>query len=394
MATKAKHLALSAGNNIDASGNVDSDTFDGLDSTQFLRSDTSDTMTGDLSVSGNLLVGTASLPTGGGILTASSSADETKVNIVNTGASGRHYWIGSTNTSSGAVGGGKLAIYDQTGNATRLAIDSSGNVGFGTSSPDTYLNSQGKIFVTGSSPNWATIQSRGDGPSGAGNGVSYGGSYLSNPINGARIFVAASGGSGQQGQILFYTKNLDDNSTPPAERMRIDTSGNLLVGKTAEGVGTVGVQLRPDGFVGATRNNGIPMYLQRQSADGEILRFQRDNTGVGNVSVTTAGTTYNTTSDRRLKDNITTITDGKEKLLAMNPVTHTWKADSDAPAVHGFIAQEMQSIVPEAVSGDLDSDEMMSMDYGRITPVIVAALQDALKEIEELKTRINELEAK
>ena len=78
MATKAKHLALSAGNNIDASGNVDSDTFDGLDSTQFLRSDTSDTMTGDLSVSGNLLVGTASLPTGGGILTASSSADETK----------------------------------------------------------------------------------------------------------------------------------------------------------------------------------------------------------------------------------------------------------------------------------------------------------------------------
>jgi hypothetical protein len=54
----------------------------------------------------------------------------------------------------------------------------------------------------------------------------------------------------------------------------------------------------------------------------------------------------------------------------------------------------MQQIVPEAVSGDPDSDQMMSMDYGRITPVIVAALQDALKEIEELKTRINELEAK
>jgi hypothetical protein len=52
----------------------------------------------------------------------------------------------------------------------------------------------------------------------------------------------------------------------------------------------------------------------------------------------------------------------------------------------------MQEVVPEAVSGDAESDVMMSMDYGRITPVIVAALQDALKEIKELKTRIDELE--
>ncbi len=54
----------------------------------------------------------------------------------------------------------------------------------------------------------------------------------------------------------------------------------------------------------------------------------------------------------------------------------------------------MQEVVPEAVSGDAESDEMMSMDYGRITPVIVAALQDALNEIKELKTRIDELENK
>jgi hypothetical protein len=59
--------------------------------------------------SGNVLVGTTSLPSGGGILTASSSAAETKVSIVNTGTSGRHYWLGSTNTSSGSLGGGKFA---------------------------------------------------------------------------------------------------------------------------------------------------------------------------------------------------------------------------------------------------------------------------------------------
>ena len=80
--------------------------------------------------------------------------------------------------------------------------------------------------------------------------------------------------------------------------------------------------------------------------------------------------------------------------MDMKPVIHTWIDNPDDPQVHGFIAQEMQEVVPEAVSGDAESDEMMSMDYGRITPVVVAALQDALREIKELKTRISELENK
>ena len=115
---------------------------------------------------------------------------------------------------------------------------------------------------------------------------------------------------------------------------------------------------------------------------------------VGSITQNGTGTTYNTTSDARLKDNIETITDGTAKLMEMNPVTHTWKADPEAPAVHGFIAQEMQEIVPEAVSGDPDGEEMMSMDYGRITPVLVAALQDAHNKIEALETRLAEMETK
>jgi hypothetical protein len=132
------------------------------------------------------------------------------------------------------------------------------------------------------------------------------------------------------------------------------------------------------------------------SGTGYMLKFA-DRTGITLGSITSAGasgTTYNTTSDRRLKDNIETITDGTDKLMAMNPVTHTWKANSEAPAVHGFIAQEMQEIVPEAVSGEPEGEEMMSMDYGRITPVLVAALQDAHKKIEALEKRLAELEAR
>jgi hypothetical protein len=114
---------------------------------------------------------------------------------------------------------------------------------------------------------------------------------------------------------------------------------------------------------------------------------------VGNISCNSSSTTYNTTSDRRLKENINAIEDGTSKIMAMKPVTHTWIAEPDKPAVHGFIAQEMQEVVPEAVHGEDGGEEMMSMDYGRITPVIVAALQEANRKIAELETRIKELEA-
>jgi len=135
------------------------------------------------------------------------------------------------------------------------------------------------------------------------------------------------------------------------------------------------------------------MYLNRQSSDGKAIYFRRANSNVGNISLTSSGTTYNTTSDRRLKDNIEPIADATDKLMSMKPVTHTWIANPEAPSVHGFIAQEMQEIVPEAVSGEDGGEEMMSMDYGRITPVLVAALQEATNEINALKQRVSELEA-
>ena len=127
----------------------------------------------------------------------------------------------------------------------------------------------------------------------------------------------------------------------------------------------------------------------------QIDFFQGTSTSrVGAIESTTTATTYLTTSDRRLKENIKPIQDATEKILAMNPVSHTWINDKTTPAQHGFIAQEMQSIIPEAVSGDADSEEMMQMDYGKITPVIVKSLQDALQEISSLKQQISKLEEK
>ena len=158
---------------------------------------------------------------------------------------------------------------------------------------------------------------------------------------------------------------------------------------------TTGTFFLNNNYIGhTTGSDNAALILRKLTYTGTMIRFYQQNSIVGQVSTNTTGTTYNTTSDRRLKDNIETITDGTDKLMAMNPVTHDWKADPEADTVHGFIAQEMIDIVPEAVSGDPEGDEMMSMDYGRITPVIVAALQDAIKEIQELKIQINKLEGK
>ena len=137
------------------------------------------------------------------------------------------------------------------------------------------------------------------------------------------------------------------------------------------------------------------VYLNRvnwSSGDDErMINFGINNNTCGTISGTTSGTTYNTTSDIRLKTDINPISDATDKLMNMNPVTHKWKEDPDGDTVHGFIAQEMQKISPESVHGEPDGEIMMGMDYGRITPIIVAALQDAIEEINTLKQRISEL---
>jgi hypothetical protein len=177
----------------------------------------------------------------------------------------------------------------------------------------------------------------------------------------------------------------------------VDASANVVyIGKNTGALADVGYYFNAN--TGNTELTGDgsadTLRINRKNSAGTVVNFWLDTLSKGSITIQSNGVTYLTTSDRRLKKDIETITDGTDKLMAMNPVTHGWKTDPEADTVHGFIAQEIMEIIPEAVSGDPEGKEMMSMDYGRITPVIVAALQDALKEIKELKTRINKLENK
>jgi hypothetical protein len=180
-----------------------------------------------------------------------------------------------------------------------------------------------------------------------------------------------------------------------SEKFRFSSDGAFMLGQTvtsAPGNGNTATGIVLRGALGDaffSRSNSEAAFFNRNT-DGRCIKFSRSGVAVGNVSVTTSGSTYNTTSDIRLKQDIEPLK-ATDKLMAMNPVSYSWKADPDGPRSMGFIAQEMADVMPEAVStGD---DDMMSMDYGRITPILVSALQDAHRKIEELAAEIAELKA-
>jgi len=187
-----------------------------------------------------------------------------------------------------------------------------------------------------------------------------------------------SGGVGSVNNMVFSV-----NST---EAMRIDVSGNLLVGKTAANTSVAGMELRPT-VAAFTASDSNALSLRRNTSDGSVVLFFRDGTGVGSISVTTTATAYNTSSDYRLKESIQPIFGASDRVRQLNPVNFAWKADGTR--TDGFIAHEVQAVAPQAVTGEKDGEEMQAIDHSKLVPLLTAALQEALTEIALLKARLD-----
>ena len=263
-----------------------------------------------------------------------------------------------------------------TGGSERLRIDGAGNV---TIQPaGTTIRSFGEtvaIKKDQSGPTRLSVRNdTNDSNSSAGVTVSAAGNS----------WTVECGSSVKNGNDLTFA--LDATAGTPSEKMRLTTSGVLNINQTASTGGKLNVS--------NSSGSWVATWVDAQE-NGNYFEF-RDSGGNTHGTITASGTgvSYNTASDIRLKTDIKPILNAAEKLMAMNAVTHKWKDNPESDAVHGFIAQEMVDIIPEAVSQGKEEDDTWSMDYGRITPIIVAALQDALKEIDMLKNRIAELEAK
>jgi endosialidase-like protein len=378
-------------------------------------------------------------------------------NSVNTSAIGGYSGIiGGAYNNDLTLYGGATTHQDMhffPGGSETLTLKSSGNVGIGTTTPGILLD-----VGSGTGANFIRVSGAGSGSNagaglifarGGNEGISIGNAsaILGGTYSDDLLFYDGVGGASQR----FYTS--------AAERMRIDSSGSVginrtdpsnLVGSTAGGLvaqdggrasttaqvmftdqwGGANYTLRPDGTsiwggtggehmrLTAAGNLGIgntgpgsKLVIDSLASSVELaaledtdtgagsdvaIRFRRNGSTVGTVTETNTATAYNTSSDRRIKENIATTTLGLDTLLALPVRDFSFKSDATHATTTGFIAQELESVFPWAVTTNGDNGSVplgatstpWSVDYGRITPLIVKAVQDIANLADAFKTKL------
>ena len=140
------------------------------------------------------------------------------------------------------------------------------------------------------------------------------------------------------------------------------------------------------------------LVLNRHTTTGTIVGIRHNTNNVGSITVTASSTSYNTSSDYRLKENVVQLTGAKARLNDLDVKRFNFIA-TPSVTVDGFLAHEVQSVVPEAVTGqhnevDSGGDPVyQGIDQSKLVPLLTAALQEAFAEIAALTTRVETLEA-
>jgi len=313
--------------------------------------------------------------------------------------------------NSGTVAQGVLQFYTASlvGSdiTERMRIDSSGNIlngvtAIGSANPGMYIQNN-QAATTG----YNIINTNTGGQSAffcgsAFTGGTYGfmqwngstnasGSYVYSNPNVLSIGVGGSNsmqiGCSGSGAIKFY------NGT---ETGRFDTSGNFLVGKTTFDYVNKGFQVIKD--VDGCYSN----YLYNGTGAANLISFFRGTAGslttVGNIQTTGSVTTFNSVSDYRLKENAQPMTDALSKVAQLKPVTYKWKLDGSNG--QGFIAHELQEVVPDCVTGtkdEVDSDGnpvYQGIDTSFLVATLTAAIQELKAIVDAQATEIEALKAK
>jgi hypothetical protein len=274
----------------------------------------------------------------------------------------------STDTNTGMYSGGADALAFSTGGSNRATISSGGDVGIGA----TPLSNTNSKTLTLSGTLGGTVELC--NTSGT-IGPRLWGDSSDNTLN-----LSSHNASGK---IHFRT-------AAGVVRTTIDDAGHLLHGQnstTTPGYGntTVGTSLQTAGrlFISAASGGFSNWNL---NGTGTVVTFSSSATTVGSISISGFATSFNTSSDYRLKENITPLAGAVNRLLQLKPCTFSFKADPAHGTYEGFIAHEAQAVVPTAVTGEKDGAGMQSMDPGKIIPLLVGAVQ-------ELAARVAALEA-
>jgi len=326
-------------------------------------------------------------------------------------------------------------------NTERMRINSSGNVGIGTDSPVAKLEVHASSLGQDGLDIYNSLGNRTINIGHLGGGQSY--MTLSDELGATKILLRSEGGASYfntgenfgigtntpsakvqikmsndsllsfdnagsissaircDGSIAFESDTnfifRDEDGTN--ERMRIDTSGDVLVGTTSND---------PRNFSGSTYGVKIndnqcefaqtTMFINRASStDGDVIVFRRNGTSVGSISVNAVSTSYNTSSDYRLKENVVPMEGALDRVNALKPSRFNFIADPEK-TVDGFLAHEAAEVVPEAVTGEKDAvdedgnPEYQGIDQSKLVPLLVGAIQELRSENNSLKERLDALE--
>jgi len=307
---------------------------------------------------------------------------------------------GGSRTYQQFVSGTDFVIRDVNAGLNRVTLNSSGNVGIGTSSPTFTLEVNGggaadnlKVESQSTLTNFYQTTAGGTTVFQNNNGnmaMFTGGAERMRIDPNGKIFM-------NEGVPFSWTDGLFNvsaeiygdasdnlvfrNTSAKTERMRIDASGNLLVGTTSVVSGGV-INCE---FLGGSKN-GIDFKNTNTGNSGAFVGFFNSSGNLTGAITQTGVTTtnYGTSSDQRLKENIADADDAGSKIDSIQVRKYDWKADGSHQD-YGMIAQELQLVAPEAVSGDADSEEMMGVDYSKLVPMLI-------KEIQSLRNRVAQLE--
>jgi len=281
--------------------------------------------------------------------------------IGRSGSDGFLYFYGNQSGFTGYVFSGA--------DGERMRINASGNVGIGTSSPGsgTRLNVAGRgLFTSGGfDPSDGTA---------SGVSISYDTGNNVGTIGAVQTGVTERELRMRGNTLTFFTNGAN-------ERMRVNSSGSLCLGTTADQSSKMSL------YFDRSINHGITIQPNANSGAGTIINFlNAAGTQVGNISTDSTNTAYNTSSDYRLKNVDGPITNSGAYIDALKPVQGSWKADGSR--FIGLLAHEVQEVSETQIAtGEKDGEKMQAMDYS--APEIIANL---IAELQSLRARVAQLE--
>jgi hypothetical protein len=336
-----------------------------------LNFQTSGLLRATIDSSGNLGIGT--------------SSPDSKLHVVS-GASSTlaQLRIGFNGTSVNYYDANTHYFRDGSGPTNRMILDSSGNLGIGTSSPAAPLH----VFAN----NGDMLRLDRNNTGAVGNQIAFRHSNAGTLTETASI-NAISTANADTGTLAFYTKPTGGSST---ERARIDSSGNLLVGSTSSaetsGVGhkintsVTAPWLATVGSVSTDANVSYSLY----STGAAAYRFY---VGYGGTIFATS-IVISAISDQRLKENVRDLETGLDSIMALKPRRFDWKEGKgqDKKDVAGFIAQEFETVFPECVGATKageDGIEYKNINHETLIPTLVKAIQEQQALINSLKARLD-----